>query len=340
MRAGLARATLGSVVPVVGGRSRRVGLLHNPRSGGNRRSPGPVRRLLDAHADVRRHDVETPADVAAALRDFARRGIDVVAINGGDGTVQAVLTAILGEAIFESPPLLAVLAAGTTSMIAGDVGLRGPRAQGLRRLHDWARSPSSRGGLVERSVMRLEHVPGARPAFGMFFGAAGIEQGIHYTLHRIHPRGPRGDLGAGLALAALLLGLARGQAGTVRPVPLTVAVDGESPHRGDHLVLMITTLERLVVGLRPFWGQGPGPLRYTAVLGRPRRLLAALPRVLRGRAGGPVTADNGYVSRNVSEARLWLDGAGYTLDGEMFTAQPGRGPIVLRAGGRATFVRC
>jgi len=340
MHAGPARATLGSATSVVAGRSLQVGLLHNPLSGGNRRRPGPVRRMLEAHGQMRRHDVETPADIAAALQDFARRGIDVVAISGGDGTVQAVLTAILGAAIFESPPLLAVLTAGTTSMIAGDVGLRARHAEGLRQLLDWARSPDARGGLVQRAVLRLEHAPGARPAFGMFFGAAGIEQGIHYTLDRIHPRGPRGDLGAGLALAALLLGLARGQAGTVRPVPLTVAVDGESPHRGDHLVLMITTLERLVVGLRPFWGQGPGPLRYTAVLGRPRRLLAALPRVLRGRAGGPVTADNGYVSRNVSEARLWLDGAGYTLDGEMFTAQPGRGPIVLRAGGRATFVRC
>jgi hypothetical protein len=295
--------------------------------------------MLAAHAELPRHDVETPADVAAALQDFARREIDVVAINGGDGTVQAVLTAVLGEAIFATPPLLAVLPAGTTSMIAGDVGLRARRGEGLRRLLDWARTPESGGGLVERAVLRLEHVPGARPAFGMFFGAAGIEQGIHFCLDRIHPRGPRGDLGAGLALAALLLGLARGGAGAVTPVPLTVAVDGESPQRRDHLVLMLTTLERLVVGIRPFWGEGPGPVRYTAVLGRPRRLLAALPRVLRGRAGGPVTPDNGYLSRNVTEARLWLDGAGYTLDGEMFTGQPGRGPVVLRAGGAATFVR-
>jgi len=340
MHGGHVRAPRSWVAPVAGGRPLRVGLLHNPRSGGNRRRPGPVRRVLDAHAEVRRRDVETPADVTAALQDFARHEIDVVTINGGDGTVQAVLTAILGDRIFASPPLLAVLAAGTTSMIAGDVGLRGRRAEGLRRLLDWARSPDARAGLVERPVLRLEHFPGARPLFGMFFGTAGIEQGIRYCLERIHPKGVRGDLGAALALAALLLQLARGLAGPVTPVPLTMAVDGEPPQRREHLVLMITTLERLVVGLRPFWGEGPGPLRYTAVLGRPRRLLAALPRVLRGRRGGGVTADNGYVSRNVDEARLWLEGAGYTLDGEMFTGEPGRGPIVLRQGGRATFVRC
>jgi hypothetical protein len=339
MRAAHAPSTPASVFPVVGRRPLRVGLLNNPRSGGNRRRPGEVDRVLDAHAEARRHDVETPADVAAALQDFARHGIDVVTINGGDGTVQAALTAILGEAVFESPPLLAVLTAGTTSMIAGDVGVRGRRAEGLRRLLDWARSPDPRAGLVERTVLRLEHSPGTRPLFGMFFGAAGIEQGIRFGLDRIHTKGLRGELGAGLALGALLIGLVRGRTDAVTPVPLTVAVDGERPQRRDHLVLMVTTLERLVLGLRPFWDRASAPLRYTAVLGRPRRLLAALPRVLRGRAGGQLTADNGYVSRNVQEVRLWLEGR-YTLDGEMFTGEPGRGPIVLRAGGRVSFVRC
>lgn len=340
MGAGHARSTPSPVVPVGGGRPLRVGFLNNPLSGGNRRRLGPVRRVLDAHAEVRRHDVETPADVAAALEDFARRGIDVVTINGGDGTVQAVLTAIFGDRIFESPPLLAVLTAGATSMIAGDVGVRGRRPDGLRRLLGWARSPDSRAGLVERSVLRVEPSPGTRPLFGMFFGTAAIEQGIRFCRARVHTLGLRGELGAGLALAALLVGLARGRADAVTPVPITTAVDGENPQRRDHLVLMLTTLERLVLGLRPFWGQGPGPLRYTAALGRPRRLLAALPRVLRGRPGGHATVDNGYVSRNVDELRLWLEGAGYTLDGELFTGEPGRGPIVLRDGGRATFVRC
>jgi hypothetical protein len=173
----------------------------------------------------------------------------------------------------------------------------------------------------------------------MFFGTAAIEQGIRFCRARVHTLGLRGELGAGLALAAVLLGLARGRP-VVTPVPIATASDGGSPERRDHLALLVTTLERLVLGLRPFWGPGTGPLHYTAVADRPRRLLAALPRLLYGRPGGHATVDNGYVSRNVDELRLWLEGAGYTLDGELFTGEPGRGPIVLRDGGRATFVRC
>jgi diacylglycerol kinase (ATP) len=334
------RATVAAGAPVTDRRPRRVGLLDNPRSGGNRRRPGALTRVLAEHPSLRRHVVESPADVAGALADFAHHGIDVVAINGGDGTIQAALTVVLGERVFDTPPAFAVLTAGTTSMISRDVGLRGARAGALRRLLDWARSPDARARLLERTILRLEHSPDAPPQFGMFFGAAAIEQGIRFCLTRIHTLGVSGELGAGLALAALLGGLARGRQGLVTPVALTTSLDGAPPERREHLVLMISTLERLVVGLRPFWGDGAAPLHYTAVMGRPRRLLAALPRVLRGRPGGPATADNGYVSRDVREARVWLEGSGYTLDGEMFTGQPGQGPVVLRAGGRATFVRC
>jgi diacylglycerol kinase (ATP) len=319
---------------------RRVGLLDNPRSGGNRRRPTALRAVLGADTGLRHRRVESPADVAEALADFAREGIDVVAINGGDGTIQAALTVVLGERVFETPPVFAVLTAGTTSMISRDVGLRGPRPHALRRLLAWARSPGAGARLLERPVLRVEHAPGAAPQFGMFFGAAGIEQGIRFCLTRIHTRGVRGELGAALTLAALLGGLARGRRGPVTPVPVTTSLDGAPPERREHLVLMVTTLERLVVGLRPFWGDGTAPLHYTAVLGWPRRLLAALPRVLRGRPGGAAIARNGYVSRDVTEARVWLEGTGYTLDGEMFTGQAERGPIVLREGGRATFVRC
>jgi hypothetical protein len=334
------RAPLAPGAPAVGRRRRRVGLLDNPRSGGNRRRPGALRDVVEAHGDLRHHRVESPADVAAALADFAREGIDVVAINGGDGTIQAALTAVLGQPLFDTPPVFAVLTAGTTSMISRDVGVRGPRAAALTRLLEWARSPGGEARVVERPVLRLEHTPGAPPQFGMFFGAAAIEQGIRFCLTRIHTLGVSGELGAGLALAALLGGLARGRTDVVWPVPVTTALDGGPPERRDLLVLMVSTLERLVVGLRPFWGDGAAPLHYTAVLGRPRRLRAALPRVRRGRPGGAASADNGYVSRNVTEARIWLDGTGYTLDGEMFTGHADRGPVVLRAGGRARFVRC
>ena len=110
-------------------------------------------------------------------------------------------------------------------MIARDVGVRGGRAGGLRRLLGWARSPDDGRALVERSVLRLEHYPGAPPLFGMFFGAAAIEQGIRFCLDPQSTRsGVSGELGAGLTLAALLgrAGARPGRHGDIR-CPITTA---------------------------------------------------------------------------------------------------------------------
>ena len=76
--------------------------------------------------------------VKAAIRDFARQGVDLVVVNGGDGTIHAVLTALFTTEWPDHVPFLALLRAGTTSMIARDVGLPGSRLQGLSRLLGWA----------------------------------------------------------------------------------------------------------------------------------------------------------------------------------------------------------
>ena len=318
-------------------RPLRVGLLDNPLSGRNRDGVDPLRRARSGEPGLRQRLVRTPADVAAALADFAADGVDLVVVNGGDGTVQAALTAVHRDGLFETPPLLALLPSGTTNMIAGDVGLRGGRAAALRRVLAWARDPARPFALVERAVLRTQAAPGAEPVFGMFFGTGAIAHGIRYYRNRIHPWGVRGELGAGLALARYLLALASGR--EIAAVPITASVDGGPAEPETRLLLLVTTLHRLVLGIRPFWGREPGALRLTAVAARPRRVLRALPAVLRGRPSRHGTPAHGYLSRNAREIRLWFD-AEYTLDGEMRTADSRQGPVVLTDGGRACFVRC
>lgn len=183
------------------GRALRVGVLNNPLSGGNRKGLGAVIKIQAAHPGVVHQEVQTPAEVAAALDDFARKEVDVIAINGGDGTVQAVLSGLFYAKPFATPPLLAVLSAGTTSMIAGDVGLQGGRTKALQRLFAWAQSTERRTDIVQRPVLRMQLEADRDPLFGMFFGAGAIFQGIEFCRSRIHRLGLRGELGPGLALA-------------------------------------------------------------------------------------------------------------------------------------------
>jgi len=88
----------------------QVGVIYNPRSHRNKGQ--------DLASDPAPHVyVSQPGErsqLPAALRRFADRGIDLLVINGGDGTVRDVLTA--GCEVFgENWPTVAVLPKGKTN---------------------------------------------------------------------------------------------------------------------------------------------------------------------------------------------------------------------------------
>jgi diacylglycerol kinase (ATP) len=318
----------------------RIGMLSNPLSGGNRNG---LHRIREAAAAVRpkvlQREVQTPSDVAATLADFARREVNMLVINGGDGTVQAVLTAIFHKSLFATMPLLAVLrSAGTTSMIAGDVGLKGSRQSALQKLFSWTQTRDGKATVLQRPVLKVQVPSGHEPVYGMFFGAAGIYQATHFCLQKVHTMGLRGELAAGIALARFLLALFLRDRKVVSAVPITTRLNQEAPEHKEYLLVLITTLQRLFLGLRPYWGSEPKPLHYTAVGARPRHFARLLPSLMRGYQSNYVKPANGYISHNVDEVQLTLD-SGFNLDGELYTPDSRLGPVRITHGGTASFLQ-
>jgi hypothetical protein len=317
-------------------RPLRVGLLENPRSGRNRRG-GALSATCGAAADLLQAAGSTQAEISRALSSFAKEGVECLVVSGGDGTVQAVLTSLHRDRAFSTFPLLALLPAGTANMIARDVGLRGRPTAALHRLLAWARDPERPAAVVERAVLRVQPAPDVEPMFGMFFGAGAIYHGTRYCVGRLHPLGVRGTFAAALTVVRYVLALLASRG--VPSVPVTSTVDDRPAEGRDLLLVLATTLDRLLLGLRPFWGVGEGGLRFTAVAAQPHHLLRALPSLLRGRPGRYGTAESGYVSRNAGEVRLAFDG-GCTLDGELLMVESRRGPVRISVGSRASFVCC
>ena len=315
----------------------KIGVLINPLSGGNRNGLGGIRSLIGQFPRVIHCDVQTPEDVLEALEDFARREVGLVAVNGGDGTVQAVLTNLFHHQPFSSLPLLAVLQSGTTSMTARDVGFSGSRIKSLKKLFQWASAGEGIPRIIQRPVLQVE-APGHPPRYGMFFGTAAIYQGIQYFHRRVNSKGLRGEVGPGLTILRFLWAAVRQDSGFIPVIPMSIALDNHPPHQLDAFVLLVSTLERLFLGLYPFWGDDSGPLHYTALRARPRYFLRALASILRGRRGPYGTPENGYFSHNVREIRLNLD-SGFTLDGQLYTPETRQQPTFVRYGGTASFLR-
>jgi len=326
------------------GRPLRVGLITNPGSGRNRRGGHRLRRVLQDHPTTIHREAQGPAEVAQALADLGPQEPDLLVVNGGDGTVQSILTVLFHERPFARLPVLALLRGGTTNMTAGDVGLPGNRIGALRSVLSRSGSPLVTAKIIQRPILKVAVAGDAQPRYGMFFGAGAIIKGIEYCHAKVHSKGLRDGLAPGICTLRLLLAMASRNAHFVAPVPMSITAltaGGGSPvppHRQDYLLVLASSLERLFLGLRPYWGPVHGSFYCSAMRVQPARPLCSLPPLFWGRPGPSATAENGYYSAKVDALRLEMDGP-WTLDGEIYHATRDAGPVDVSVGGWASFLQ-
>ncbi len=299
----------------------RVAAINNPLSGSNRRRGlGPILELLDA-ARVPHRQANGFEELAAQSAELAAEGAELLIVNGGDGTMLAVLSGLLGGPA-EAAPLIAVLPGGTTNTTARNVGYGASGARAVAALLREAAAGRLEGHLEVRPAVRVERAGGVAPRFAMFFGAGAVYHGIRFAKQSVESRGVRGQLGAGISLAFVLGQLMRGRREEFFPtLQAQVWIDGARVETDRFLGLLCSTMDKQFLGLTPYWGREPGPLRFTAFGHAPQRAWRAVIPVMRGRPNRHLEPANGYRSHNAFEIELSID-SGYTLDGELFESNP------------------
>lgn len=292
-------------------------VLCNPASGGVGRRIDGIRRVGGQIAGDAYREAVGPGEIAAAVETSLAGGCRVLCVVGGDGTVHATLTALDRLAGGAPWPALAVVPAGTANVTATDLGARGSASEALESLQRWHRGREAGLRLVRRPVLRVER-PGGAPLCGLFFGAGAVAAGVRYFRTRLD-RLPLGGEGlSAVAVGRVLLDLARGRAtgGAAAPT-VRISLDGGPERRRRGLLFLVSTLDRLLLGTRPYWGRENAPLRYTLVEEGARRLWRNLPRLALGRPGRALAPENGYHSRNVHRLAAEID-APWVVDGELY----------------------
>lgn len=313
---------------------RRVGVIHNPRSHSNRNARCGLEDMAARHPGLAFDTPASPADLRRALRRFAAEKVDLLVISGGDGTLRDVLTA-LPDAYPDGPPDLAILAAGNTNLAARALGISGTGPQGLERL-----LKAVRHDRLHRADCRLLEVgwigqPGRTPMRGFFFGAAAFAEGKRIADIEIHRRHMHKGLAVAVTAATMVVRILFGDSdGLKRGTPMRIGLDDAPPRDADRFLLMATTLDRLMLGLWPFWGRGEGGIHWLEIEARPQRLVAAL-LAMAIRRPGRWMARKGYRSEHVSRVRIRLRQS-FVLDGEFF--DPGPEGILLSTPGQVTVV--
>jgi hypothetical protein len=317
----------------------RIALLSNPKSTGNLAQLPRIRAFCAEHPDIFHYEVEAADQIGEAMRTIARISPAVLAINGGDGTVQAALTELHNGGHFvDGMPPVAVLPSGKTNLIALDLGVQGDPVVALERLLEVARADLA-PHLVARELISLSGgESGITPVIGMFMGGAGLADVMLYCRERIYPLGLPNSISHFITAVAVVLRQVFGLRASFlppEPAPLTVSVRREGAITGRFAFLFVTTLEKLLLSSE-FGSNGKGRLKFVAVEQMPVSMLRAFFASLMGRLGRTKLA--GVHVEEADEIAIEGEASQVILDGETFRAGVGK-PILLKPAQPLSFVR-
>jgi diacylglycerol kinase (ATP) len=318
-----------------GSGTARVGLLFNPLSGRIRKRKDVLRRVLAEIPGATCREVTNALEINASIDAFITEDTDLLVIVGGDGTVQGVLCHLFATQPLTDWPVLAIVPGGTTNMTALDLGHNGSPELILQQLKD-SLLKRTLPVLLQRHVLCIEQA-GAAKVYGMFFGVGLIARAVIFSQSPIKRLGITGEIYSGIITLGYLAGVLFGfRSGAWAPVQMSVMEGDDELHQGSFAFLFASTLDRLLFGIRPYWGREQEPLHITFVRQQRKHPLRSLMQLLSG-GRSALNDKNGYHSCNKRVLELLIDDD-YIVDGESYHAGRDNGPVRITAAGPVTFL--
>jgi len=313
-----------------------VAIISNPLSTTNASGMDNIRKIISQSANVVHFELNGIDTVDEALELFSRANPAMLIINGGDGTIGAVLASILYKNPFSVVPPIAFLPGGKTNMTAADLGVKGNPVKVLKRLLQLAAEGEIEESLSSRHLIEMDLGDGALPRVGTFFGTAGVVKAVNWCreyAYRLPLPNVMAHFAAGLKLFIAAFGVGKSKSLLVSD-PMAINVPGHGRMAGQYSAVLTTTLDRLVLGIKPYGKDGSGGLRFAAVEAGGSNLLRAVRALITGSFGDKTIA--GTHVRKGNEVRL--EGTdSVTLDGEIYHPIAGK-PIILRGDRALSFI--
>ncbi|MGQ9630877.1 MAG: diacylglycerol/lipid kinase family protein [bacterium] len=295
-----------------------IGVIINPNASKNKGGTYhlALRSVLRDYGVVK--ETLSPEDISPVLDGMLREGIKILCIDGGDGTYQKVLTALI-RLRRDDLPFILPLRRGTMNVLPNNVGVLWGAVRTCEMALGFLNSYSS-GRDVEFVEVPLLEVRrrGWDAEYGHFFA-----NGIFFRGMEAFYSGGRSSWGR--ALGTFLAHAVGGVLGWRRSRELFrmdwahLEVDGVAAPWDRYLLILVSTLDRMIFGLRPFKGspQREGKLGVFALSSGPVETVLNLPALGRGRGGGDVL--KGKCLNAVASGVEIRTASGYTLNGELYT---------------------
>jgi len=301
-----------------------VGLVFNPGSHTVQRKGSLLEAAAASIPGAQLVRLDDFSNLDAQMTGLANAGVRSVFVEGGDGTLQAVLSACFAlHAKFHGLPEFAILPGGSTNLAYKVCGLRLHEREQIVDFIARFRHDSASVARVYQSGLRVESAALATPAIGMLLSTGSLARVMLYAQREILGEGDRGSRAVGEAAMRFILSpeshLDEDGLPLLRSSPM-VANCKVFRLQGEHTMSLMTTLPSLSLRLKPFWGEGNAPIAMTHAEWPIRGLRAAFLKVIAGWTG-PQMVRHGLTSHRTDALDLIYTGP-VVLDGELLPAPP------------------
>lgn len=312
----------------------KTGLIFNPLGGQFRKRDALIRAALADLDEVRQIEATNLSAFHQAVQILIAAEIKWLIIVGGDGTLHGVINCLFAQLPLDKWPILTIVPGGTTNMISLDIGMHGKPEEVLIKIKQALQEPEKMM-IIERPVLRIEQ-DNIKPVYGMLFGLGLIARGVRFSQSRIKKLGVTGNFFTIMIVLRSVIGTFLGHPGAEwAPVKIKKTNESGALQEKIYIFALVSVLERLLLGIRPYWGQESAPLHATFVQQHSKSFWYQIWWLIAGR-GHDLKKENGYESANIFSLEIWLDDE-YIVDGELYQASSEQGPLQIFADGPLMF---
>lgn len=287
-----------------------IGVINNPHSRKNVKHPDRMDSLgYIVGTEGTSAATQEVEDIDGMARLFYQQDIDILAINGGDGSASLVLTAMLRQYGDKPLPQVAMLRGGTMNNVANSCGIKGTPAGLMMNLVEKYR----RGAPFEttfRDTLRIEG------RYGFIFGNGFIVE----FLEELYGGGKKTPIRTAKLLGrAAVSGIVGGSFAKrlFERINARVILDGKEIDHTRFSALAAATVREIGLRFKPFFRceEEPGSFHVLAAISSPVSMVLSLRKAFMGRKISEKRMLEFVASEMVIESKKPIK---YTLDGENY----------------------
>lgn len=297
---------------------KTIGLIFNPHakqnSVGTNNSFSEMRAILGQNAIARITDDKD--EISEVVSEFHGKGVNLMCISGGDGTISSVLTSYINLYGYNDLPLIVPLRGGTMNMISSDVGISINQTNVCRALVRSIRNNDQLRSLKRGTIKVID--PRFQHSYYSFTWIDGL-------LHKFIKWYYRDGAGVGVALQLILktfvIALTNINHELFKQVDSTVYLNDKKLPFNDHLFIAAASVKRLVFGIKAFAEEIEPEGKFNFIYMRLpffKKSLFKIPIGLYSSLKSDKTGN--FVNKSTKSLRIGGN-RGYVIDGEVLDSE-------------------